>query len=810
MSQVPLRHAHGNILFGRPAGHAGLYRLGTVSYPFLPESQKMLHALRLAAAISRLGASCSIWRVHRTYPAGRYVGQAQTLLDPHHGDPVAWEDYLAGHAAELEQMAPQEPEVYMAVGLRAEKAGQVLKDVAEGLGRVRRRLEDAAGVGEGLPVSGTVLAALEEDERRAFETLRSHLGHDMVARARTEELQWLHRRAPLRGVGEPRLDPHWQPNALILSDPDGGTSYRPKETLFTRLGADPVTERSRHLEFDTDRGTVYQAMLCLGALPEEPDWPGAGCELLYAPLDALDFPVDAVLHFTYTSNREALANVRRRIVDADNVYRDELEGSRTGASWHSEENRVLARELESYLRCGSHPPLLYGWVGLAVGADSLERLERRCALLQEAYGDIVLERPRSLQALLFAEHLPRCGSAIEEYDDVLTVEQVGTMVPAATHRSGSLTGVYLGFTPVTERPIKFDVTEASRADRPSAILAAGTLGSGKTVACQMIAYAAAQRGSLVVDVDPKPDHNLHLARGLEGRVERVELSGDPASRGVLDPLLVPPLELREETALSYFFDLLHDRKPGWRSEVQKAVRETVEREERSSLAMLERLKATGRTAALEVYEELATFADFGMGRLGFGDGGADDLEAVQPVTTIRTPGLLLPGLGITRENYSLQERIAVATLSLLASYALRLVSGERTRHKVVLMDEAWFLLASQQGQALFNRLIRLGRAQNATILIATQRLADLGELENLIGTRLIFGMETDHEARIAVELLGLDPRDLGLVNRVRSYRRGLCLMRDIHGQIAELQIDPGPELLEAFNTSIRASTPTAA
>jgi hypothetical protein len=144
----------------------------------------------------------------------------------------------------------------------------------------------------------------------------------------------------------------------------------------------------------------------------------------------------------------------------------------------------------------------------------------------------------------------------------------------------------------------------------------------------------------------------------------------------------------------------------------------------------------------------------------------------------------------------------VATLKLIAAYAMRLVSGDRSVHKVVLFDEAWFLLTSRDGRRLIVRLNRLGRAENATLILATQQLADVGEIENLIGTRLIFGQETIAEARRALELLGLDPDDRGLVDRIRGYRAGRCLLRDIHDRVAEVQIDPVyPHLLEILDTS---------
>jgi DNA helicase HerA-like ATPase len=149
----------------------------------------------------------------------------------------------------------------------------------------------------------------------------------------------------------------------------------------------------------------------------------------------------------------------------------------------------------------------------------------------------------------------------------------------------------------------------------------------------------------------------------------------------------------------------------------------------------------------------------------------------------------------------------VATLSLVAALCLRLVAGDRSRHKVVLLDEAWFLLASTQGRSLLNRLVRLGRAYNATVLLATQRLADLGDLSDLVGTYFVFGQESDREARRALELLGLDPSDAVLAGRLKEFRRGRCLMRDLDGRVGELQVDPAaPGLLEALDTTPREAT----
>ncbi len=391
---------------------------------------------------------------------------------------------------------------------------------------------------------------------------------------------------------------------------------------------------------------------------------------------------------------------------------------------------------------------------------------------------------------------------MRDYTQQLTVEQFGAMVPTATRTLGSQRGPYLGYTPTgAPLPVRFDASQAPREDRASAALLIGTLGSGKTVASEAIEYAAERAGSLVVDFDPKPDHGLHKLAELGERLEVLELSGDPAQQGRLDPLAIGLKDLREELACSYLLELLPGPTGSWENAVSLAVKDTVREGSRSLLRTVELLGASDRSPAKEAAEALEVIRDFGLARLGFGDGQSPSLEVAKPVTTIRMPGLSLPEPSAARDTYTRAERVSVATLSLVAAYALALISRDRSRHKIVGLDEIWFLLASPQGRQIVNRLVRLGRAFNATLLLGTHRIADLGDLSDLIGVVFIFGQDSADAAAAALRFVGLSPTR-ELVGRIREFRAGRCLMRDLHGRVGEVQIDlVYPHLLQAFTTT---------
>lgn len=806
MIAFPLRYARANLLIGRGGQAAALYRVAPVAYPYLPVPDKWLVLRRLERFAHVVGADFSLWRVQRAYPAERYADELDALRDRRHADADEWRRYLEAHTERLGELASHVPELYLAVSLAEGPRGGVGSGLVRSADRARRRLEELAGVAGPKPVSGRELEALALAEQAIFERLGGVL---RIERARTCDLHWLLRRVELRGVGEPHLDRFWEPDALVVRTPDGSLAYEPLEHDLWRCANAPLSEDPAEppsLEVEAEEGRSLQALLCLGALPEEAEFPGPRAELLFAPLEGVDFPVDAVLHARWVGNRDALGQVRKRIVDVEQAFREQEEGALAGPGWIAEEDRVLAREYEAILQSSAHPPMLYGWISLAVGARDRAELERRVEALREQYGPVRLHRPRGLQHQLFFDHLPRTdGGLTPDYEAQLTVEQFGALVPAGTQHVGSDHGIYLGYSPgAGGRPVRYDPTAPSREARTSAVLFAGTLGSGKTLAAQAVAFAAERRGSLVIDFDPKPDHGLHRIAALEGRVDALELSADPEHRGRLDPLRIGLAELREELAASYLLELLRDPPPAWENQVQRAVRDAVRAGERGLLAVVERLRGSEVEAAREVGDALEVVSDFGLARLGFGTGDEPDVEAAKPVTTIRTPGLTLPDPGASRETYTRTERVSVAALSLVAALCLRLVAGDRSRHKVVLLDEAWFLLASTQGRALLNRLVRLGRAYNATVLLATQRLEDLGDLSDLVGTYFVFGQESDREARRALELLGLDPSDAILAGRLKEFRRGRCLMRDLDGRVGELQVDPAvPGLLAALDTTPR-------
>jgi hypothetical protein len=177
MTAFPLRYARRNVLIGPGGEAAALYRADTIAYPFLPVAEKWGLLLRLERFAHLAGADFSIWRVQRAYPAERYAPDLADLADERHADGEGWQRYLEGHAARLGELRSHVPEVYVAVSLSENGGPGALRS----FGRLRRRVEEVAGVGAPQPISGRELEALAAHLRPPQRSAAAGAGIDLRA-----------------------------------------------------------------------------------------------------------------------------------------------------------------------------------------------------------------------------------------------------------------------------------------------------------------------------------------------------------------------------------------------------------------------------------------------------------------------------------------------------------------------------------------------------------------------------------------------------------------------------------------------------
>jgi hypothetical protein len=794
-----------NLVLRTPTDAWAVYQLDGQSYPGLAEARKIEVGERLEALAYTLEADFQILRVARDFDADAYARRALATLHPHHGHRERFEAHLAEHRAAFEQRGALRPETYLAVRLGAQPPPGGLSEWAASAWQV---LASRLGIEDPRAVSASRLALIRQSEEAVFERV---LGYLDASRVGPERLAALIRRAYTRGLGEPEVDESFAPQALSFLDPAGERSFRPYGHDLLRLHESRVSVGRRSLTLDSERGRAHQAQLVLGAMPEEAVVPSPAAELMFTPLE-LDFPVDATLSVEFLANPEARRLLAKRRLDAEQIAREE-ESAETGPSLEAAERPHLARELEGVLGGGDRPPLLRSALLLSVAAPEEALLEERVERLRESYGRLQLHRPGGEQHRLFLASLPAVRFPLPEYKEYLLPDQVGAMVPHAISHAGSQIGPYIGHTLSGSRaPVLFDLAEACQRNRPPTCLLAGSLGTGKTICLEQLVWQAFLQGSgPIVDIDPKGDHALHRLPGVAETIETIELSAAERYRGLLDPMRIGTEETREDLTYSFLASILPPPvKPEWQTQLRLAISEAASAEAGSCAEVLARLADSANAEANEVGRAIEVHGQAGLARLGLGGPDAE-LPAVggAQVISLRIRNLVLPLPGTARAELLEEERTSLAILRLLAAYALRLCAADTTRHSVLAMDEAWALTSDTQGQALLERISRLGRSQNLTPILATQMLGDAEALEPLIGALFAFGVETDAEARKALALLRLDSDDEAAIQQLLGYRQGRCYLRDFDGQVAPIQIEPPAWLLRELNTTPRRTEAAA-
>jgi hypothetical protein len=815
----PLRFVYGNCVFARGLDDGwAAFAVSTGSYECLPEEEKRARFQALLGALEAVQADIQIRRVSQGCDARRYARELieHTAAAAH---VRARRRYVRQQAERLHELGAARALLFLLVSLREPE-----RDVAgflsraaeqhprEWLGAMRRALS-------GRDRRVLSVAELERAQTRARQIEARLAGSLALAPARGVQLQWLVRRAFCRGLGEPSIEGLHEPRALVFESRrrgrQGEAVLAPLEGDVLRWMDSLVEHRGRALRCESELGVSWQAQLVAGALPEQASFPGAGVELMWAPVESLPFAVDLSLNARFLPNELALRIARRRIQDADQIARAESEGEQ-GVSDLGQRRRGEARELLSHLQSASRPPLLRATLAVAIGAAEAERLERRVEACRAAFDEVRLHRPLGGQLELFWQHLPGQRTGVSGYDDTLTPEQVAAMMPTAAHVAGARRGFYLGHTlSGSRRPLLFNLGEGSESDRNTAILSVGALGSGKTTLAQKLMYEAFLQGARVVDCDPKGDHRFHLLEEVAPHVERIELRPDAALRGMLDPLRVAPAHLRQDAAVSFLRALLPGRaEASWETAIVGAVDRVLSRARAGAggggagCGEVVRALAEGDEVDAQVAKTLAVYARSGLTQLGF----ADPAVALAPVGSsqvIYIPIRDLPGPepGLRRAEYSQSERVGEQLVRLIAMFAMHLLAAERGRLKVFGFDEGWRLLGDPVGRTLLASLQRMGRSELAVPIVSTQLLTDAlvgerGSLDNLLGATFVFGMRSQDEARRALELLGLDPEDRELRARLLSFERGRCLFRDHRGRVEAIQVDVvAPALLRAFSTT---------
>jgi hypothetical protein len=454
------------------------------------------------------------------------------------------------------------------------------------------------------------------------------------------------------------------------------------------------------------------------------------------------------------------------------------------------------------------------WFGLS--APDEERLYEQIRALKSYFAtyQMTVEVPTGDQLQAFLACLPGAPNPGSDYIHRLPPEVLAGAMFLGTRALGDASGPFIGRTGVLSRPVYLDPALPPLLNRSASIAFLGSLGGGKSFAANLLTYLAVLfRGAQALVLDPKGERTKWLQDlpELEGHLRIITLGTDPGDAGKLDPFLLGRdggPELAKESAnlaLSLLAFLANLSPSDARFLPLMTAVEQVAASPRPGLAkVVERLQQMGENdrdaAGLATY--FRSLSRLAYAHLIFGHGNEAGLDVGSALTVLQLQNLVMPPAGKPREEFSLEETLSVALMHAVTGFATQFTRRDRGRFKIVLLDEAWALLASTQGRMLVTHLLRTGRAMNNAVYLVSQNVADLLDetVRSQIGLKFIFRSFDPQEIARVLQFLGLEAEP-ETVAALRQLETGQALVQDLHGRVGVVTLDPlFPHLAAAFDT----------
>lgn len=573
-----------------------------------------------------------------------------------------------------------------------------------------------------------------------------------------------------------------------------------------------IKEKGRYMEIIREEGTIYAAYFTISSVVGELDFPSS--EIFYYQQQQFDFPIDTSMNVEIEPNRKALTTVRNKkkeLKDLDNhAYQSNNETSR-----NVEEALEDVDELEMSLSATKESMYKLSYV-VRVWADDLEELKRRCDEVRDFYDDmnVKLVRPFGDMIGLHREFLPASKRYQNDYIQYVVSDFLAGLGFGAAQMLGETSGIYLGYNLDTGRNVYIRPKLAAQGVKGSVTNALsmaflGSLGGGKSFCNNLLVYYAVLFGAQALIVDPKAERGDWKEKlpEIAEEIHIVNLTSEEKNRGLLDPYVIMR---SEEDAGSLAKDILtfltgitiqdSERFPV----LCRAVRNVTQSERRGLLCVVEELRKEGTETALSIADHIDSFTDYDFARLLFSDGTPhQSISLEKQMNIIQVADLVLPDKGTKLEEHTTMELLSVAMLIVISTFALDFIHSDRSIFKIVDLDEAWTFLNVAQGKTLANKLVRAGRAMNAGVYFVTQNSGDVADenIKNNIGLKFAFRSTDLNEIKSTLEFFGLDPDDEGNQQRLKDLENGQCLMQDLYGYVAVIQIHPVfQDLFEAFDT----------
>lgn len=789
-SRLSLRYIDDTIAMSET--HAWTYmRIPTVPYEFLGYEDRKSIAERVYLALAALVTGVDPIEAHllitsRPFDGDKWATDLNTRVHTW-GPRPGWEGYLQAMNEHMSDQGYLGKEVYLGICL-GPRRGSMKEQGFDLLGPLKKMVgitEKVVGV-EDFAVSKK---ELEHFRAKAKETQRSLSQSQIQAvPVHSNTVAWLAMRPLYPDMVTPA------PTAVDRS------VWGPGEVQALAEGF--IDNGRRHLgvtQVDWENGyevTGYTATLAFSRFPDVMTFPDQEPWMHFA--SALAFPVDISSRFTLVPAAKVQKDVKHKLMGIKDQA-SHIAETGAGVPIEIQEQYDRATALE-YVISRDRQPWVYGRHRLRISAPSMDELTARVKKTIEHYRDLGIDVvwPSGDQYDLLCEAMPADRVRGKAYFQRQELHLIGGGMPTAAAEVGDRVkdgkgwlGPVIGETTSRVRTlVHFSPHVAMARNNPPGVAIIGAPGGGKSFLAFTMAYQSALQGVWTIYIDPKADAKpmgllpglgapkiFDLREGNDGMLDPFTLAEDPNQAALL---------ALEVVRLMVGGQIDHAQQ----TVLIKALNQVALEPSPSLGRVVDILLGSEDDAAESLGLLLDMMRKLPFARLCFAARRGQSLRPEDGLTVITLLGLELPTADMAQVEYSYENKLAVSVMYLLTRYARQLMlSGDKDQPKAIYVDEAWAITSTPQGAKLIPEIARMGRSHNTALVLVTQNAGDLMKeaVTNSISTVFAFRSQVKTEIDSVLTLLNAEVHE-GHRTTVRDLYNGECLMRDVDGRIARVQV----------------------
>lgn len=373
-------------------------------------------------------------------------------------------------------------------------------------------------------------------------------------------------------------------------------------------------------------------------------------------------------------------------------------------------------------------------------------------------------------------------------------------------------------------PVFFDTHFPIINNKPPGILVTGSPGSGKTWLLLLLCSHASLMGKTNVILDPKGDFIALKKLEREGILENIKVWNlapqvdnkesmvADENNGVLDPMTFfdnpdENVALAKSVITSLVGGTLTDVQSNYLVPVLKDV---VASQNPSFNEVVSRLSRNQKEEIRTLGIQLNALSGLGLAKLLFTDRRkqkAQKVELIGGTTVINLMGLSLPVPGSNQKTWTENEKLSMTIMALITNLVTSAMLKDISKEifKMVTIDEAWSVMASQTGRDLINKVGLLGRSLNVALLLATQspnhiEKVDGVDISNTISVRFAFKNDSKNDNLTTVNSMNL-PSGEGWEEIGLNLDTGQCLLHDSRKNTGVIQVSVPYEWQSMFDTN---------